>query len=51
MLNVDVDPAQETFKLVNVGVIVIAEVIGAEPAMVPWNTGMVFDPEAANPVF
>ena len=51
MLNVEVDPAHETFKLEYVGVRVTTEVIGAAPALVPWKTGMVFDPEAANPVF
>ena len=51
MLNVEVDPAHETFKLEYVGIIVIAEVIGAAPALAPWKTGMVFDPDAAKPVF
>ncbi len=51
MLKVEVDPTHETFKLEYVGVRVTTEVIGVAPALVPWKTGMVFDPEAANPVF
>ena len=51
MLNEELEPVQDTLRLLNAGVMVISEVIGVEPTFVPWITGMVFDPDAAKPVF